>query len=156
VSSEKILSSIIFILSVVSANAFEPLAKPLPPLPESEYSRVFAAIDTGKKVPLALLQQGLFAEQTTVRAYVANLLGTHGNNSCVPYLIDALSDQTFHVGANYLEAGMATTRYWANESLKKLTEKDFGFVWDDSIELRNQAIERWREWYLDTRRDEQP
>jgi len=52
-----------------------------------------------------------------------------------------------HVGANYPEAGMATTRYWANESLKKLTEQDFGFIWNDPKEKRNQAIQQWINWY---------
>ena len=25
---------------------------------------------------------------------------------------------------------------------------DFGFIWDDPIDKRNEAITKWREWYL--------
>lgn len=134
-------------LGAVQVRTFEPLGTPLSPLPEQEYPRNFNAFRIGEKVPIKLLHQGLFAGQTTVRAYSASLLGDHGNRSSVPYLIDALSDQTMHVGAEYVKAGMSTTRYRAQESLKKLTKKDFGFVWDDPEEKRNQSIQRWREWY---------
>ena len=127
---------------------FEPLTKPLVPLPEQEYSRVFYAFSSQGKVPIKLLHQGLFAGQMTVRAHSALLLGDQGDRSSVPYLIDALSDQSMHVGVNYPEAGMATTRYWANESLKKLTKKAFGFIWNDPEAKRSKAIQQWREWYL--------
>lgn len=132
----------------VLVSAFEPLGTPLSPLPEEEYERIFNAFQTRERIPIKLLHQGLFAGQTTVRAYSASLLGDHGGQSSVPYLIDALSDSSMHVGARYVKPGMHTTRYWANESLKKLTKKDFGFVWDDPEEKRKDAIQRWRAWYL--------
>lgn len=140
----------LFILSLWPALgwAFEPLGTTLSPLPEEKYQKIFDAFQTREKISIKLLHQGLFAGQTTVRAYAASLLADHGNRSSVSYLIDALSDQTMYVGECYVEPGMNTTRYWANESLRKLTKIDFGFVWDDTEEKRNDAIQRWREWYL--------
>jgi len=138
--------SILFTLGAQIAIA-APLAKALPPLPEQEYGRIFNAHQSKEKVPIKLLHQGLFADQTYIRARSAALLGDKGNVTSVPYLIDALSDQSMHVGVLYLEAGMETTRYWANASLKKLTKKDFGFVWDDPEDRRNQSIQQWINWY---------
>ena len=94
------------------------------------------------------MHQALNGPQTTLRAYAARALGKQGNETSIPYLIDALSDDSFHVGANYIDPGMATTRYWANESLKKLTEEDFGFIWNEPREKRIQAIVRWQNWYF--------
>ena len=144
-TSNLYLSALLSIVAQVTMVA--PLAKALPPLPEQEYGRIFNAHQTKQKVPIRLLHQGLFAAQTFVRARSAALLGDRGNRSSVPYLIDALSDQSTHVGANYPEAGMATTRYWANESLKRLTTQDFGFAWNDPEETRNGSIRKWSEWY---------
>ena len=138
---------LVFSLFIMQLKAFEPLGRQLRPLPKQKYERIFNAFHTREKVPIKLLHRGLFAEQTTVRAYSASLLGDHGDRTSVLYLIDALSDQTRHVGARYAEQGMYTTRYWANESLKKLTGEDFSFIWDDSDEKRNKSIQRWREWY---------
>ena len=138
--------SILFLL-MAQVTIAAPLAKSLAPLPEREYGRIFNAHQAKEKVPIKLLHQGLFAGQTYVRAQSASLLGDYGNYTSVPYLIDALSDQSMHVGVNYIEAGMATTRYRANESLKKLTKKDFGFIWNDPEEKRNESIQKWIEWY---------
>jgi len=51
------------------------------------------------------------------------------------------------VGVHYSDMGMHTTRYWANDSLKKLTGLDVGFVWNDPIEKRNEAIQKWKSWW---------
>ncbi len=110
---------------------------------------LFEKIGNGEKVSSELLQQALKSGQLTLRAYAARVLGEQGDETSIPFLIDTLTDQSFHVGASYLEPGMATTRYWANESLKKLSGEDFGFVWDAPQAERDQAIDRWRRWYRD-------
>ena len=140
--------SFLIVFTSALAPGFKTLAKPLAPLPEREYPRILNSPRTKQKLPVKLLCRGLAAGQMTVRARSAMLLGDQGHRSSVPYLIDTLSDQSRHDGANYPEAGMATTRYWANESLKKLTQQDFGFAWNDPEEDRNKAIARWRTWYL--------
>jgi HEAT repeat protein len=140
--------AIIIIASCMTALAdFTPLAPKVDPLPEAEVGILFVKFDKGEKTDLPKLYQALNGPQTTLRAYAARELGKYGNTSSIPFLIDALSDESMHVGANYIERGMATTRYWANDSLRKLTGKDCGFIWNDPIEKRNQAITRWREWF---------
>lgn len=82
----------------------------------------------------------------TLRAYAVSYLGKYGTAESVPYLIDALSDQSVHVGANYKYAGFATTRHRAHLALKELTGSDFGFKWDAPIEDRKLSINKWKEW----------
>jgi hypothetical protein len=120
-------------------------------LSEEEVGRVLQLIGHGGKVERDTLHRALISSQTYLRASAARLLGEAGDASSVPHLIDALSDQSVHVGANYREPGMATTRYWANESLKKLTKKDFGFVWNAPESERQAAIKRWRDWHASAR-----
>jgi hypothetical protein len=56
----------------------------------------------------------------------------------------------------YLEAGMVTTRYWANDSRKKLTGRDFGFIWNDPKQKRDKAVKRWCKWYSQQPKLQQP
>jgi HEAT repeat protein len=144
------MKAVILILVVSCSMALAevtPLAPAVDPLPHEQVAVLFDRINKGEKIDLPTLYQALNGPQTTLRAYAARELGKYGDGSSVPYLIDSLSDDSFHVGARYASRGMETTRYWANESLKALTREDFGFVWDDPIEQRNQAIGRWCEWY---------
>jgi len=142
------ISIIVFIASCVTAfAAVEPIAPKVKPLPDAEVDVLFKRIDKGEKIELPKLYQALNGPQTALRADAARELGKYGDKSSVPYLIDALSDESTHVGGRYPDAGMATTRYWANDSLKKLTGKDYGFVWNAPVEKRNEAIARWREWF---------
>jgi len=127
---------------------FLPLVPGITPLPDEQSSVLLEKFRLKEKIGVSVLHQALKANQLTLRAYTARELESQGNESSIPYLIDALSDQSSHVGADYIDPGMATTRYWANESLKKLTKQDFHFVWNDPPEKRNQAILRWREWYM--------
>lgn len=139
-------------MAIISSIAFAektPLGPPIEPLPHELVSVLFEKINKNKKIEINLLHQALNGPQTALRADAARILGDEGNETSIPYLIDALSDNSVHVGADYIEPGMATTRYWANESLKKLTGEDFGFIWNDSEDKRVEAIKRWREWYLD-------
>jgi len=100
-----------------------------------------------KEIDLNLIYQSLIGPQYTLRAFAARYLGSHGNTNSVPYLIDALSDESVHVGIDYIDRGMNTTRYWANDSLKKLTGEEFGFIWDDTKEKRDETIQKWQKWW---------
>lgn len=142
------MTALLLLASCMTAFAgFTPLAPKATPLPEAEVGILFGKIDKGEKIDLAKLYQALNGPQTTLRAYAAHELGKYGDKTSVPYLIDALSDESIHEGARYTQPGMETTRYWANDSLKKLTGKEFGFIWNDPVEKRTQAITKWREWF---------
>lgn len=141
----------IFILIFVSNNVLaflDPIARFIEPLPDEKIDIIFQKIEKKEKVSLEILHQSLKSSQLTLRAYVARELGNYGNETSIPYLIDALFDDSVHVGALYIDPGMATTRYWANESLKKLTGKDFSFVWNDPKGKRVDAVSRWQNWYF--------
>lgn len=139
---------ITFICSTVLAY-LDPIAPSIDPLPDEMIHILFKKFDNKEKIPVKTLHQALKSSQLTLRAYAARELGNQGDETSIPYLIDALSDESSHVGANYIEPGMATTRYWANESLKKMTGENFDFVWNDPNEKRTQAIFRWQQWYFD-------
>ena len=128
---------------------FTPLAPTIEPLPDADVGTLFDKIDKSKPIELATLYRALQGPQYTLRAYAAIELGKYGDETSIPYLIDALSDESIHEGAEYIKPGMNTTRYWANESLKTLTKQDFGFVWDDPLDVRSEAISRWRNWSLE-------
>ena len=123
------------------------LAPALEPLPHEKVEELFQQIRRGDAIEPRLLHQALIGPQLTLRAYAATALATQGDASSIPFLIDALGDDSVHVGATYAEPGMVTTRYRAHESLKTLTGEDFGFVWNDPPEQRRAAIARWRNWY---------
>jgi len=130
----------------------ERLAEEVTPLPGELEDEMFRRIARKEAIDLKVVYQALVGSQTTLRAYAARYLGSHGDDSSVPHLVDALRDQSQHDGADYPDAGMATTRYWANASLVKLTRQDFGFAWNDPIDQRDRAIRRWHAWYRETHR----
>ena len=107
---------------------------------------LFERLHDGETVEQKWLYAALTAQQTTLRAYAATALGKAGDKRAVPYLIQALSDQSMHDGANYVEPGMATTRYRANQSLKALTGMDFGFIWNAPEADRERAVQKWIAW----------
>jgi len=92
---------------------------------------------------ISLIRRGLISNQTTDRARCAQYLAKFGSIKDVPYLIDALSDESHHVGANYLVAGMATTRYWANVALISICKTSYDYRWDASKEDRAYSISLW-------------
>jgi hypothetical protein len=125
----------------------EQLAPKTEPLTQELVGVLFERINRQQKIEFGLLCRALIGPQTTLRAYAATLLGDSGDKRAIPFLIDALSDDSLHVGADYVDAGDATTRHRANKALKKLTAQDFGFVWNDPEEKRNEAIRKWIAWY---------
>lgn len=134
----------------VVALAEERLAPKVEPLPDSEIDAIFKATDKGEQIPTDKLHRALISGQTYLRARAAELLGRRGDTNSVPFLIDALSDQTSYVGGGYAcfgKPGQNTTRYWANESLKSISKQDFGFRWDATEAERHAAIEKWKQWY---------
>ena len=90
-----------------------------------------------------MIRRGLVGSQMTYRAYSAQWFIEHGTIEDVPFLIDALSDELGHVGANYPLAGMATTRYWANVALIVICKASYDFQWDASKEKREYSISLW-------------
>jgi len=98
------------------------------------------------------VHKALTGSQLTYRSYAATYLGKYGTYKSVPLLIEALSDESVHIGANYQDAGMATTRHRASLALQELTGENFGFQWDAPPEERKAAIGKWRDWLAE--RDE--
>ena len=142
----------ICILVFVSTSIFacsDPIAEYVEPLPDEDIDALFRQLNNREQIPLASLHQALKSSQLTLRAYSARALGAYDNETSIPYLIDTLCDDSFHVGASYSDPGMATTRYWANDSLENLTGKDFGFSWNDAKSERVKAVFRWRAWFYD-------
>lgn len=122
-------------------------APALAPLSGDEASALFERFDRREKVEKDTLHRALVSCQSTLRVYAAKALGENGDITSLPYLIDALSDETLMIGALVAEPGMATVRYWADVSLKKLTGKDFGYKWDDLFAKRHEAVKKWASWY---------
>ena len=139
------------LFAVVVAGALttvaEQLAPKIEPLTHELVGVLFQRIERHEKIEFDLLCQSLIGPQTALRADAATMLGESGDKRAVPFLIDALSDESMHVGANYIDAGDATTRHRANKALIKLTGQDFGFGWSDPKEKRQAAIQKWIEWY---------
>jgi len=125
----------------------EPLAPKTDPLKQELVGPLFERINRQEKIEFEVLCQALVGAHMTLRAQAATLLGDSGDKRAIPFLIDALSDESVHVGANYLDPGDATTRHRANQALIKLTKQDFGFVWSDPKEKRQAAIQKWTQWY---------
>lgn len=138
------IALLIIALPMLSLTAAEQPATT--PLSQADIARTLRRIDRHEGIETDTLLRALISDQTYLRAGAARLLGDTADFSVVPALITALSDESYHVGANYPEAGMATTRYWANESLKKLTRQDFGFRWDAPKPDREDAISKWKAW----------
>lgn len=127
------------------------LAPPLDPLTEEEMADLLGRVDAVPTADRQTVLRGLVSDQTALRANCARYLASHGKLSDLPYLIDALSDDSMHVGVNYIYGGMMTTRYWANVALICITKLDMGYRWDDPLEERQKAIERWTNFWKTVR-----
>lgn len=116
------------------------------PLTQEEIGVALAKLDAKQPLEIDFLLRVMVSDQTCLRAKAANLLGDSHDRTIIPILIAALSDDSSHDGADYPKTGMNTTRWWANDSLKKLTGRDFGFKWDAPDLERLAAIARWKGW----------
>ena len=142
------------LLSWLSVPAFADTVKLAPELPElapHEISRWIGRIHPETRIEKSIVRRGLISGQTRLRADCAQYLAWHGTHSDVPYLIDALSDESIHVGGRPLQAGMQTTRYWANVALICISRLDLGYRWDASLDERQLAIERWKNYWESVR-----
>ena len=72
---------------------------------------------------------------SVVRRETASELGRRGRWSAVPYLIPHMDDDDPQVRAA------------SASSLRRLTNRFFGFDADASLHARRRATERWREWW---------
>jgi len=122
----------------------EELAPKLNPLSHQEIGVWVGKVHPEKTIEKSIIRRGLISSQTALRADCARYLATHGDRSDIPYLIDALSDESMHEGASYAHAGMSTTRYWANIALICICKIDAGYRWDDPIEKRKKQIDSWK------------
>jgi len=118
------------------------------PLPQGQVSELFDRIRRDDPVEPALLHTALIGPQTALRADAAAKLCEWGDATSIPHLIHALTDESSHVGGDYSDPGMATTRYWTARSLRAMTGREFGYRWDDPLEKRTAAVTRWATWYL--------
>jgi hypothetical protein len=132
-------------LPMVEIPSATSLAPKTGPLKQEMVGALFERIERREKIEFDLLCKALIGPQTTLRAEAATLLGESGDKRAIPFLIDALADESTHVGAKYVDPGDATTRHRANKALKNLTGQDFGFVWSDPKEKRRTAIDKWIE-----------
>ena len=142
-----LLSCLVLLSACQSKQAIPTSDTKVEPLPQERIQEMFDRISRNEKIALPLVYQALIGPQTALRADAARYLGAHGDETSIAHLITALGDDSMHVGDDYVKPGMETTRYWANDSLKKLTGQDFGFVWNDPKKKREAAILRWRTWY---------
>jgi hypothetical protein len=142
------LAFVLMILAASSRAGFaEQLAPRAEPLRQEQVGELFERINRREIIEFEVLCQALVGPQTTLRAHAATLLGDSGDARAIPFLIDALSDESMHVGARYVDPGDATTRHRAKNALKTLTGQDFGFVWSAPKGEREAAIQRWTAWY---------
>jgi hypothetical protein len=134
----------LLLLTAVSAFSASGIAPTLKKAPEDEVREALASIESRRSEDLTIIRRGLISDQTYDRAQCAQCLAKHGSIEDVPYLIDALSDESSHEGAKYPVAGMATTRYWANVALIVICKTSYDYRWDASAENREFAISLWK------------
>ena len=146
-----VIATIAFIVAAAPAPASKPTVDlrsvGVQPLAHEKVDWLFRKIARKERVEPDVLHAALIGPQTALRADAARILAQWGDASSIPHLIHALTDESSHVGDDYPDAGMATTRYWAAKSLREMTGRDFGFVWSDPVEKRNAAVLRWSTWY---------
>ncbi len=143
---------IILLINIHAWAAMNLIAPPIDPLPHDQVSAVLEKLKSKDDIKLSTVYQSLIGPQLYLRALAATYLGEKGNPSSIPYLIDALQDCSVHVGANYMDPGMASTCYRANKALIKITGKDFGFVWNADEKDNEERIIQWQRWYLNQTR----
>ncbi len=132
-------------LLTLSVSAAEKIAPKLEAAPTEAVSKELATFENGGKGDLAVIRRGLISDQTYDRARCAQCLIRHGGVEDIPYLIDALSDESSHDGATYPVAGMAMTRYWANVALIVICKTSYDYQWDAPVEKREYAISLWKQ-----------
>ena len=133
----------LLILSSSPAFGAEKYAPEIEKLSEEDVGKWVGKVTPDARIDKSIIRRGLISSQTALRADCARYLASNGDLSDLPYLIDALSDESAHVGADYPYAGMATTRYWAHVALVAITKRDYGYRWDDPVKKRQEAILLW-------------
>ena len=127
-----------------AASGAEPIAPAVEPIrPKDLLPALNAKEDFREHAPT--IRRGLVGTQMTYRAESAQWFIKHGTVEDVPYLIDSLSDESFHVGASYPQAGMATTRFGSNIALIVICKTSFDYQWDAPLEKREYAISLWKQ-----------
>lgn len=131
----------------------ERIAPEVAPITSEELHPALYATDDFRS-HAATIRRGLVCDQMTYRADSAAWFARHGTIEDVPYLIDALSDESYHVGRLYVVAGMATTRFWANVALIAICKTSYDFRWDAPKAERDEAIEGWKQYWYQIQRSQ--
>jgi len=140
-----LLFSLIFFLIMGITELFSTFHKIIPGKKQIEVTH--SKDVTTSKRDLTKFHKGLGSPQPKTRYASVQALASTGDESSIPFLIDALADDTvFYGNGIYENPGMYTVRYWANEALVKITGQDFHFKWDDSPPARDGIVLRWRNW----------
>ena len=147
----KTFSLLLLCVSVLTVAGTEQFSPELPKLSQEEIGEWVGKVQPSVEIDKSVIRRGLISDQMALRADCARYLAFHGDLSDVPYLLDALSDESMYVGANTVYAGMVTTRYWANVALISITKNDLGYRWDDPVERRQEAIHRWASYWESTK-----
>lgn len=134
----------IFLLLCSVSFAAEDMAPKVDPIGADELLPALHAKENFRE-HASTIRRGLVGKQLTYRAESAQWFIKHGTVEDVPYLIDALSDESMHIGANYPLEGMATTRYWANVALIVICKTNYDYQWDASKEKREYSISLWKQ-----------
>lgn len=147
VSRRMIMKLMLLLICLIGTSIYADgvrIAPELDPLSHEEIGQWIGKIIPTQTIDKSIIRRGLVSGQTALRADCARYLAHNGDISDLPYLIDALSDESVHDGVSYSYAGMATTRYWANVALICITKQDLGYRWADPVERRQEAINRWK------------
>lgn len=138
---KSILLSLLLCLSAHSADKIAPKVESITP---KELLPALNAKDNFRAQAMTI-RRGLVGSQMTYRVKSAQWFIKYGTVDDVPYLIDSLSDESAHKGANYPLAGMATTRYWANVALIVICKTSYDYQWDSSKGKREYSISLWKQ-----------
>ena len=139
---------ILFLLSISISTAILAEEKVLLPQFEKDFNNTLHKALNAKKdfrSHAKIIRRGLLGNQMTYRALSAQWFIKHGTIEDVPYLINSLSDESSHKGANYPLAAMATTRYWANVALISICKTSYDYQWNASKEKRKYSIDLWQQ-----------
>jgi len=107
-----------------------------------------ARLWSNRPLSFEALHRLIRGNQLSFRADACDRAALSGDARLIPILIDALSDESMHEGAEYAgNSGLWTTRRRCHLALLQLTGESFGYHWNDPPATRELAIARWRTWF---------
>jgi hypothetical protein len=143
----KYLSVVVLLLTNMVLAQEIMITPTLVPLTQEELGTWVGEVNVDTMVPKPIVRRGLISDQTALRAACARYLAHHGDMTDLPYLINALSDESSYDGGDTDYAGKSTTRYWANVALICITKNDYGYRWDMPATDRKKSIDTWANYW---------